>query len=92
MSKPTTRDITISVAHVEAALALYLKPYFPEVVEIEGVDIIAPLSAPGTVNLKVYFRQKNKTEKETTEELIIDDTPVNDNKAEEPKEKKARKS
>lgn len=86
MAKQITRELNLAVAHVEAALALYLKPYFPEAVEIEGVDVLAPLSNPGTVQLKVYLSQKGKKE-EVAEAVVITDTPpANDNN------KKAKKS
>lgn len=68
--KLTTREITLNVAHVENALISYLKPFFPEALEIEGVDIRLPVSTlPGGFQLAVYLRAKDN------KDVVKDDTP-----------------
>jgi hypothetical protein len=72
--KTTRREIVIAVNHLEEALISYLRPYFPEAVEIEGVDLELPISAgPGQVKAIVYVKQKDT--KTVKEEVVKDDTP-----------------
>ena len=67
MVKPASRKISLHISHVENALALYLKSFFPEAVEIGGVDINVPLSQPdGNVDLTVYFSKKENDVQEST--------------------------
>jgi len=54
--KPQSRKVVLNVSHLENALIAYLKPYFPEAVEIGGVDISLPVSQQdGNFELTIYL-------------------------------------
>jgi LEA14-like dessication related protein len=64
--KPQSRTVQLHISHLENALASYLKPYFPEAVEIGGVDISIPVSRQdNTFEATVYITSKKIAKKET---------------------------
>jgi hypothetical protein len=81
MAKQATRDFNLNVAHVEAAVAAYLKPYFPETMEVAGVDLTFPVSQrDGTVSVRVYLSPTEKKEVKQEELPLEEPKPANDNK------------
>lgn len=67
------------MGHIEAALAGYLKPYFPEALEIEGVDLALPLSGKEPkIDVTVYLRQKPKEQLDLPFEVANDNNKVVD--------------
>jgi hypothetical protein len=74
--KPQSKKITLHVSHLENALALYLKPYFPEAVEIGGVDINIPVSnQDGRFDLTIYLSPKDKKEVDV-KEISVESEPT----------------
>lgn len=74
--KPRSKKLTLHVSHLENALALYLKPYFPEAVEIGGVDINLPVSSQdGNFELTVYLSPKTKKEEDVQEVIDVEFEP-----------------
>jgi hypothetical protein len=75
--KPQSKKISLHVSHLENALALYLKPYFPEAVEIGGVDINIPVSnQDGRFDLTVYLSPKSEKE-DDVKEITLEPEPGN---------------
>src|SRR5690348_3250107 len=92
MSKPIAKTITLNISHLEAALAGYLKPFFPEAIEVEGVDISLHMSKDNAVEATVYLRQKtSKAANDNTEALEAEVIPFEEVKKDSKRAEKPRK-